>query len=74
MGLLTESYFVIDAIAPHDPLTTLPCFDAEEVKQAVTEGAAVAFLGTRDVWPGVDRIVAIYQDGRAVAWHQKQAN
>jgi hypothetical protein len=41
---------------------------------AISEGQAVAFVGERDVWPGVDRVVAVYFDGRAVAWNQRRAN
>jgi hypothetical protein len=33
----------------------------------------VAFLGERDVTYGIDRIVAVYPDGRAMAWHQINA-
>jgi hypothetical protein len=74
MALLTESYEVVDGIAPQNPANSLPCFDAEQLKEAVSTGQAVAFLGERNVLPGVDRIVAVYQDGRALAWHQQRAN
>ncbi|MDR6266230.1 DUF6446 family protein [Roseobacter sp. N2S] len=74
MAMLTETYEVTDAVTPENPATPLPCFDAEGVKTDVTSGDAVAFLGEKDVWPGVDRVVAVYQDGRAVAWNQKRAN
>ena len=73
MGLLTESYVVAEEVAPTNPVSSLPCFDAQDVIAAVTVGDAVAFMGERDVIPGVDRIVAVYQDGRAVAWNQRQA-
>ena len=33
-------------------------------------GAAVAYLGQPNVHPGVDRVIAVYPDGRAFAWHQ----
>lgn len=74
MGLLTESYQVTEDVAPTNPVSSLPCFDADEVKTAVAQGQAVAFVGERDVWPGVDRVVAVYVDGRAVAWNQRRAN
>ncbi len=73
MGLLTESYEVTEDVAPTNPVSSLPCFDADEVKAAVSSGEAVAFVGERDVWPGVDRVVAVYLDGRAVAWNQRRA-
>ncbi len=74
MGLLTESYEVAEDVAPTNPVSSLPCFDAEAVSAAVSNGEAVAFVGERDVWPGVDRLVAVYLDGRAVAWNQRRAN
>ena len=73
MGLLSESYVVAETIAPTNPASHLPCFDAEEVKSAVESGQAVAFMGEKDVFPGSDRIVAVFQDGRAVMWTQRQA-
>ncbi len=73
MGLLTESYEVADDVTPTNPVSSLPCFDADGVMTAVTAGEAVAFVGERDVWPGVDRLVAVYLDGRAVAWNQRRA-
>lgn len=74
MGLLTESYVVAEDVAPTNPVSSLPCFDADTVKNAIEQGQAVAFVGERDVWPGVDRLVAVYLDGRAVAWNQRRAN
>jgi hypothetical protein len=74
MGLLTESYEVTEDVAPTNPVSALQCFDADEVKNAISTGQVVAFVGERDVWPGVDRVVAVYLDGRAVAWNQKRAN
>ncbi|PLS22223.1 DUF6446 family protein [Neptunicoccus cionae] len=73
-ALLTETYEVLDAIAPEQPDAALPCFDAEAVTSDVNRGDAVAFLGEKDVVPGVDRVVAVYEDGRALAWNQKRTN
>ena len=33
-------------------------------------GEALAFLSQHDIASGVDRVVAVYPDGRAFAWHQ----
>ncbi len=46
------------------------CFDAQEIGDDLAEGRARAFLGQRDVVWGVDRILALYPDGRGFAWHQ----
>jgi hypothetical protein len=46
------------------------CFDAGEITRALEAGQARAVLSVREVAPGVDRIIAYWPDGRAVAWHQ----
>ena len=46
------------------------CFDAAEVGAALEAGEARAVLGQFNVIYGIDRILAVYPDGRAVAWHQ----
>ena len=46
------------------------CFDAVKVGTALEEGRALAFMGTENVKYGIDRIVAIDEDGRGFVWHQ----
>ena len=46
------------------------CYDADPFGSDLEAGAATALLGRRDITRGVDRVVAIYPDGRAFAWHQ----
>jgi hypothetical protein len=46
------------------------CFDAEAIGQALARGEARAFLSEADIAPGIDRVVAVFADGRAYAWHQ----
>ncbi|MFP4327139.1 MAG: DUF6446 family protein [Paracoccaceae bacterium] len=46
------------------------CFDAEEVGEALEDGSATAFMGEENITYGVDRVVAVFEDGRAVAWHE----
>ncbi|SFO85317.1 DUF6446 family protein [Tranquillimonas alkanivorans] len=55
------------------PLTApgwFDCFDAETIAGALERGEAEAFLGEKNIAYGVDRVVAVYEDGRAYAWHQ----
>lgn len=55
------------------PLTAprwFDCFDARTIGADLAAGRAEAFLSERDIHPGVDRVVAIYPDGRAYAWQQ----
>ncbi|WOI57112.1 DUF6446 family protein [Palleronia sp. LCG004] len=46
------------------------CFDAAGIGAMLEEGRAAAFLGTKNFAYGVDRIVAITDDGRGYVWHQ----
>lgn len=46
------------------------CFDAEDIGTALESGVAAAYLGEANVSYGIDRIIAIFPDGRAYAWHQ----
>lgn len=69
--MLTETFEVAEDAAPKPPAADLPCFDAETLAGDLKSGAALAFVGARDIWPGVDRLIAIYDDGRAFAWHQR---
>lgn len=46
------------------------CFDAARIGADLASGVAVAYLSVSDIRPDVDRVVAIYPDGRGYAWHQ----
>jgi len=46
------------------------CFDAAELGAALEDGRASAYLGRAEIRPGADRVVAVFDDGRAYAWHQ----
>jgi hypothetical protein len=49
------------------------CFDAGAIGAALAAGEARAVLSARDIHWGVDRVMAVYPDGRAFAWHQINA-
>ena len=70
LALLTETYEVYDAAEPLVAPGWFGCFDARQLGADLTAGTAVAFLSRRDIHPGVDRVIAVYPDGRAFAWHQ----
>ncbi len=46
------------------------CFDAQALGAALEEGRARAYLGERDIQYGIDRIIAVTDDGKGYAWHQ----
>ncbi len=49
------------------------CFDASAIGADLAAGRAVAVLGEANVTYGIDRVLALYPDGRAYAWHQINA-
>ena len=58
------------------PLNTpgwFDCFDAEAIGDALATGTAQAYLGQFNVIYGIDRVIAVFPDGRAFAWHQINA-
>jgi hypothetical protein len=46
------------------------CFDAPAIGAALEAGEAQAILSQTEVRPGADRVIAVFPDGRAYAWHQ----
>jgi hypothetical protein len=67
---LTEGFTVYDKAVPLNAPTWFDCFDAEKIGDALESGEAIAFLGKADIAPQIDRVVAVFADGRAYAWHQ----
>ncbi|MCA8884541.1 MAG: histidine kinase [Rhodobacteraceae bacterium] len=69
-AMLTETYRIYDDAEPLTAPGWFDCFDAGDIGAALEDGRAIAFLGEADIAHGVDRIVAVFDDGRAFAWHQ----
>jgi len=46
------------------------CFDAGAIGAALQDGSARAYLSEAHITYGIDRVIAVYPDGRAFAWHQ----
>ncbi len=72
-AMLTETYVVYDQAAPLVAPGWFDCFDAVAIGRALETGEAIAFLSEPAIHPDVDRVVAVFPDGRAYAWHQLQA-
>ena len=67
---LRETYAPYPEAEPLNEPFWFDCFDAEAIGAALEDGRAQAFLGQRDIQYGIDRIVAITEDGRGYVWHQ----
>ena len=70
LATLTETYQVYDNPTPLIAPGWFDCFDAGQLTEDLVTGTAVAFLSEAGIHPGIDRVVAVYPDGRAYAWHQ----
>jgi hypothetical protein len=49
------------------------CFDAAAIGADLAVGRATAVMGEENVKYGIDRVIALYPDGRAYAWQQINA-
>ncbi|MBL9049458.1 MAG: histidine kinase [Tabrizicola sp.] len=70
LAMLTETYRGYEGAEPLVAPSSFDCFDAEAIGRALETGEALAFLSEPEIHPGVDRVVAVFADGRAFAWHQ----
>lgn len=55
------------------PLTApawFDCYDARAIGDALETEEATAYLGQSNVIYGIDRLIAVFPDGRAYAWQQ----
>ncbi|MTH62655.1 DUF6446 family protein [Paracoccus shanxieyensis] len=55
---------------PLVPPNWFSCFDAGRIQADLASGAAQAYLSQPEIRPDVDRVIAVYPDGRAFGWHQ----
>ena len=69
-SLLTETYVSYDDAVPLIGPGWFSCFDAKSIGADLEAGVALPFLSKADISNGVDRVVAVYPDGRAFIWHQ----
>jgi hypothetical protein len=69
-ALLTETYRVVENAEPRVAPPWFACFDAAQIGADLVTGTAFAFLGQENIQYGIDRVIAVYPDGRAYAWHQ----
>lgn len=70
LATLTETYKPYKDAIPLEAPGWFECFEADAIGAALEDGRALAFLGQQDISYGIDRIIAIFEDGRGFAWHQ----
>ena len=69
-SMLTETYAAYENAEPLIGPGWFSCYDAKTIGADLEAGIALPFLGQKNISDGVDRVVAIYPDGRAYIWHQ----
>lgn len=70
LPMLTETYKAYPNPVPLIGPQSFSCFDANAIGAALKRGEALAFLSQANFAPQIDRVVAVFPDGRAFAWHQ----
>ena len=68
--MLTETFTTLERSEPRNAPEWFVCFDASQIAADIDAGIATAYLGVANFEFGIDRIVAIYDDGRGFVWHQ----
>ncbi len=67
---LSETYIGLERAVPRNAPGWFDCFNAEAIADELKAGTAKAFLSEKNVDFGVDRIVAVTEDGRGYIWHE----
>ena len=67
---VAQLYQLSDTREPRNAPNWFDCFDANTIGQALHDGQATAFISEKNIEFGVDRIVAITEDGRGYVWHE----
>lgn len=70
LAMATETYEMTDHTEPRNAPGWFECFDAAAIGGEIEAGTALTFLGAKNVHYGVDRIVALTDDGRGYIWHE----
>jgi hypothetical protein len=70
LPFLTESYVLAPDMDPRNAPKWFECFDAAAIGAELESGTALTFMGAKNIHFGVDRIVAVTEDGRGYVWHE----
>lgn len=70
LAMLTETYQLAEGAVPLNGPGWFSCYSAREIGEAIARDEALVFLSEPNVKPGFRRVVAVFDDGRAFAWHE----
>lgn len=65
-----QSYEPYEGAEPRNAPYWFDCFDAEAIGAEIKAGKGRVFTGQRNMEFGIDRVVAILDDGRGYAWEE----
>lgn len=65
-----STYEAYSGASPRNAPGWFECFDAEAIGEAIRSGRAHVFVGQRNIEFGIDRVVAITENGRGYIWHE----
>ena len=66
----TDRFEGYEGAAPRNAPFWFGCFDAKALGAELEDGRARVFSGERNVEFGIDRVVAITEDGHGYIWHE----
>ncbi|WP_276719175.1 DUF6446 family protein [Pseudooceanicola nitratireducens] len=69
-GGALDSYQPYPDAEPLEAPGWFDCYDADEIGAALEDGRARAVLSVKNYVYGIDRVAAIFPDGRGYVWHQ----
>ncbi|WP_375174929.1 DUF6446 family protein [Pseudooceanicola sp.] len=69
-GEIAAAYQPYDGAEPLEAPGWFDCFNADEIGEALKRGEATAYLSVANITYGIDRIAAVFPDGRGYVWHQ----
>ncbi|APG48082.1 DUF6446 family protein [Phaeobacter porticola] len=67
---LAQVFTLSEQKEPRNAPGWFDCFDAAAIGAALANGHAQSFLSAKNISYGVDRIVAVTDDGRGYVWHE----
>lgn len=70
IAMLTETFEPYEGAEPRNGPKWFDCFDAKAIGEQIEAGTALVFTSQRNLEFGIDRVVAITNDGRGYVWQE----
>ena len=70
LSTLLDTYELYSGAVPRNAPGWFDCFDSEAIGAEIRNGTAHVFVSQRNREFGIDRVVAVTEDGRGYIWHE----